>query len=274
VSAVTLALLAAVVNAGTAILSKGLASRYPARPIIGVLLLMNCVIMLPFAPFVEWHWSPEILVLHVVSAFLLVASSVPVWDMFDTGAASATATAQALSPIFAAVGAALLIPGSVNALQVLAAGIVVAGVIWTLRDAFGQLGRRGSVVRILVTAAGVGLLTVATRLLVDEGVGVVETYVVRTGLGAACLLILIPPRGVPLDAAPRLFTRSLAVSAYFALVIIAVQRGSPVVVQTIIAITPLLTIGFESIRDRSWPAARGLTGAALVAVGVAVVMIS
>ena len=40
-SAVTLALLAAFVNAGTAVLSKSLASRYPARPIIGVLLLQG-----------------------------------------------------------------------------------------------------------------------------------------------------------------------------------------------------------------------------------------
>jgi drug/metabolite transporter (DMT)-like permease len=105
-------------------------------------------------------------------------------------------------------------------------------------------------------------------------VGVVETYVVRTGLGAAALLILIPPRGVPLDAAPRLFIRSLAVTTYFAIVIVAVQRGSPLVVQTIIAITPLLTLGYESVRDRTWPARRGLVGAALVAVGVAVVMVA
>lgn len=273
-SAVTLALLAAVVNAGTAVLSKGLAERYPARPIIGVLLLMNCLLMLPFAPFVGWRWSPEILALHVVSAVLLVASSVPVWDMFDAGAASATSTAQALSPIAAAVGAAVLIPGSVSAVQLIAAVVVVVGVIWTLRDAFGRLGRRGSVVRIVITATGVGLLTVMTRVLADEGVGVVETYVVRTGLGAAALLVLIPPRGVTVDAIPRLLIRSVAVTSYFALVIFAVQRGSPVVVQTIIAITPLLTIGYESLRDRSWPAARGLAGAALVAVGVAMVMVA
>jgi drug/metabolite transporter (DMT)-like permease len=272
VSAVTLALLAAIVNAATAMLSKGLASRYPARPLIGVLLLTNCLILLPFGPFVEWRWSAEIALLHVVSALLLVASSVPVWDMFDAGAASATSTAQALSPIAAVVGSALLIPGSVSGAQLVAALIVVVGVTWTLRDAFGQLGRRGTVVRIVVIAAGVGLLTVTTKLLADEGVGVVETYVARTGIGAAILLVLIPPRGIPVAAAPRLLVRSLAITAYFVLVILAVQRGSPVVVQTIVAVTPLLALGYESVRDRTWPAARGLAGAALVAVGVVVVM--
>ena len=274
-SAVTLALLAAIVNAGTAILSKGLASRYPARPIIGVLLLMNCLIMLPFAPFVEWHWSAEIVVLHVVSAVLLVVSSVPVWDMFDTGAASATATAQALSPIFAAVGAALLIPGSVSAApgarrrhrrrggHLDAARRVRAARPARQRRPHPRHGRRRRAPRPWRRGSSP-----------TKGSGVVETYVVRTGLGAAVLLMLIPPRGVPGSAVPRLFTRSLAVSAYFALVILAVQRGSPVVVQTIIAITPLLTIGYESLRDRTWPASRGLAGAALVAVGVAVVMVA
>ena len=272
-SAVTLGLLAALVNAATGVLSKGLATRYPARPIIGVLLLMNCSLLLPFAPFVEWRWSPEIVALHLASAILLVVSSVPVWDMFDAGAASATATAQALSPIGAAVGAALLIPGSVSWLQVLAALVVVVGVTWVLRDAFGGLGRRGSIVRIVVAASATGLLTVATRLLADEGVGVVETYVVRTGVAAAVMLLVIPPRGVPASGIPRLLLRSVAVSSYFVLVILAVQQGSPVVVQTLLAVTPLLILGYESLRARAWPAPRGLAGAGLVVIGVAVVML-
>ena len=124
-SVVTLGLLAVFANAGAGLLSKGLTTRYPARPLIGVLLLLNCLLLLPFAPFVEWHWSPQILVLHVVSAFLLAVSSVPVWDMFDSGAASATTTAMALSPLAAVIGAALLLPGSVSAGQVLAAAAVV-----------------------------------------------------------------------------------------------------------------------------------------------------
>jgi drug/metabolite transporter (DMT)-like permease len=193
--------------------------------------------------------------------------------MFDAGAASATTTAQALSPIAAAVGAALLIPGSVSVTQVVAAFIVVVGVTWALRDAFVGLGRRGSVVRILIAASATGLLTVATRLLADAGVGVVETYVVRTGVAAGVMLLAIPPRGIPATGIPRLLLRSLAVSSYFVLVILAVQQGSPVVVQTLVAITPLIIIGYESLRARAWPPARSLVGAGLVVVGVAVVML-
>jgi drug/metabolite transporter (DMT)-like permease len=272
VSAVTLGLLAAVVHSTQGFLSKDLTSRYPARPLIGVLLALNCSLLLPLAFFVDWHLSPTIVALHVASAFMLVASSIPIWDLFDAGAASATITAQALSPLAAAVGAAILLPGVVSGVQVVAAVVVVAGVSWALRDAFAGLGRRGSIVRIVVASAGVGMLTVLTRMLADQGVGVVETYVSRTALGAAFMLVVIPPRGIPVSAAPRLLVRSVTVTIYFVLIIVAVQEGSPVVVQTMVAVAPLLSLGWESFRARRWPPTRALAGALLVALGVALVV--
>ena len=272
-NAVTLGLAAAFVNAGQGLFNKKLTDRYPARPMIGVLLLLNCLVLLPFAPFVEWHWSPQILLLHLASAFLLAMSSVPIWDLYDSGAASATTTAQALSPLAAAIGAALLVPGTTTVGQMAAALIVVIGVVWALQGAFAGLGRVGSTVRIVLAAAGFGLLTVVTRMLADEGAGVVETYVVRTGIAAAAMLVLIPPRGVPLKATPLLLARALVVTLYFVLVIIAVQQGSPVVVQTLVAITPLIILVVESVRSRTWPAPRAIGGAALVAAGVALVLL-
>jgi drug/metabolite transporter (DMT)-like permease len=271
-TAVTLGFAAMMVSASTALLSKGLASRYPARPLIGVLLALNCLLLLPLAPFVEWHWSPQILALHALSAVLLAVSSVPVWDMFDTGAASATLTAQALSPLAAAVGAAVLLPGSVTAAQVAAAVAVVIGVSWALQGAFAGLGRRGSLWRIAVAAGGVGLLTVVTRMLADLGVGVVETYVVRTGMAATAMLLLIPPRGIPLSGAPRLVVRAISVTSFFVLVILAVQQGSPLMVQTLIALGPLIVLIVESIREGRRPAVRALAGATLAAAGVALVL--
>jgi drug/metabolite transporter (DMT)-like permease len=87
------------------------------------------------------------------------------------------------------------------------------------------------------------------------------------------MLIAIPPRGIPVRAAPRLLLRSVTVTIYFVLIIVAVQDGSPVVVQTMVAIAPLLSLGWESFRARQWPAPRALAGALLVVVGVALVLL-
>jgi drug/metabolite transporter (DMT)-like permease len=273
VSAVTLGLLAALVNTGQGFVSKDLTKRYPARPMVGVLLAMNCLLLLWLAPFVDWVWSPTIIAIHVAAAVLLVASSVPVWDLFDAGATSATLTAQAMSPLAAVVGVALFLPGTTSPGQILAAIIVVVGVTWALADSFRGLGRRGTMVRVVLAAIGAGGMTVTARMLADEGVGVVETYVVRTGLSAVAMLLVIPPRGVPVTAIPQLLLRSVIVTIYFTTVIIAVQEGSPVVVQTMLAISPLLALGVESVRSRTWPSRRALGGAGLVVVGVALVLV-
>jgi len=270
---VLLGLLAAIANSGQAVISKGLASRMPARQLIGPLYVFNSLVLLPAAPFVAWAWSPQIVVLHLVSVGFMAMSAISVWDMFDTGAASAATTALALSPLAAALGTAVLVPESFRPAQAVAAAIVTVGVLVALRDAFAGLGRRGTAIRVLGAATGTGLLTVCARLLGDLGSGVVETYVVRTALAALLFVLLFPPRDVPLREAPRLFVRSLFVTTYFVLVIIGAQQGSPVVVQTLVATTPLFVLAWESIQRRSLPPARGVVAAGIVVAGVAVTAI-
>ncbi len=194
--------------------------------------------------------------------------------MFEAGTASSTTTATAMSPIATAIGVALLVPGSFRPLQVVAAVVVTSGVLLALRGAFVDLGRRGTVVRVLGAAIGTGLLTVTARLLGDLGVGVVETYVVRTALAAALFLLIIPPRDIPPRGAPALVVRSILVTISFVFIIVGAQQGSPVVVQTLVAITPLLVLGWESLRGRAVPPAHAIGAAVIVIAGVLIVLLA
>ncbi|MBX3028863.1 MAG: EamA family transporter [Chloroflexi bacterium] len=270
--AVILGLLAALANASQALVSKRLTVHYPARQLIGVLFLWNTLVMLPFAPFVPWHWSPEVVALHLVSGVLMVVTAVAIWDMFDRGAASSTTTASALSPVAAVLFAAILLPGTFGAAQAAAAVVVTVGVLWALSGAFGEVGRAWVLWRVLAAAAGHGLLVVVTRMQADLGVGVVETYVVRVALAAVATLILFPPRDVPLSSTPVLIGRSLLITLSFVLIILGVQQGSPVVVQTLVATTPLFVLAVESWRSRTRPPMRILGAALLVVVGVLLIL--
>lgn len=272
-NAAILGLLAALTNGAQALINKGLTERYPARQLIGVLYVTNCLVLLPFAPFVPWHWSADVWLLHGVSVALMVGTAVCIWDLFAAGAASATTTASALSPIAAVLAAALLLPGSVSGAQVAAAMLVPGVVVWALQGAFGAMGRWGVATRVLGAAAGTGWLTVASALLAERGVGVVETYVVRTALAAVVCIALFPPRHVPLRAAPRLMFRSLLTTLSFVCILLGVQQGSPVVVQTLVATTPLFVLAAESWRTRSRPPARVTAAAALVVAGVALTLV-
>jgi len=274
VIAVVLGLLAALTNGAQALINKGLTERYPARQLIGVLYVCNCLVLLPFAPFVPWHWTGEVWLLHAASAALMVVTAICVWDLFAAGAASSTTTASALSPIAAVTAAAIVLPGSFAPSQVVAVVLVTGGVLWALQGAFGDMGRRGVVARVFGAAAGNGLLTIASALLAARAVGVVETYVVRTALAAIVTLAMFPPRDVPLRSAPRLLFRSVLTTTSFVFIILGVQQGSPVVVQTMVATTPLFVLAAESYRARARPPRRALGAALLVAAGVAVVLAS
>jgi len=164
------------------------------------------------------------------------------------------------------------LPASFAPGQVVAVVLVSGGVLWALRDAFGDMGRRGVVLRVVGVAAGNGLLTIATALLAARAVGVVETYVVRTAMAAMVTLSMFPPRDVPLRSAPRLLFRSVLTTTSFVFIILGVQHGSPVVVQTMVAITPLFVLAAESYRTRTRPPRRALGAAVLVAAGVAIVL--
>jgi drug/metabolite transporter (DMT)-like permease len=267
-------LIAAFANAAQSILSKELTTRIPARQLIGPLFAFNALLLLPLAPFTAWVWSPFIVALHLASVGLMVATAICIWDLFDAGAASAVTTAGALSPIATVVGVAVVVPDAFRPWQAVAAVVVVGGVLIALRDAFGTMGRRGSVIRIVGAAAGTGFLTVLTRALGDAGVGVVETYVVRTSLATAIFLVVIPPRDIGLGEIPRLFLRSIVVTIYFVALIVGAQSGSPVTVQTIVATTPLLVLAWESSRTGRPPSRAAVAAATIVVVGVAGTLLS
>jgi len=110
---------------------------------------------------------------------------------------------------------------------------------------------------------------VVARALGDEGVGVVETYVVRTSLATAIFMVAIPPRDIGTGEIPRLFLRSVVVTVYFVALIVGAQTGSPVTVQTIVATTPLFVLGWESWRRGTAPSHGAVVAATIVVLGVA-----
>ena len=157
-------------------------------------------------------------------------------------------------PRRAAGGVFLSIP--LEPVQAVAAAVVVAAVLIALPGAFATLERRGATLRICIAACGFASITVLSRLLADQGASTIEIYVVRTTAAGLIYTIAIPPRNVPLSVAPKLFLRASFITAHFLLVIEAVRRGSPTVVQTALATTPLIAMGVEAVRHGRRPSLR------------------
>lgn len=256
------ALLAAVVLAGASRMSKQLAISFPHRQLIGPLLLLNSALVVPLGFFSSWHASTEIVVLQLVSAATLLAGSFCVWDLFAEGSASAVAVGSAFTPVPALGFAFLLLSAPITAWQVSGDLLVSTAVLLALAPVFGRLSRVRAVALVAISASLNGLLVVLTKMLADRGASVAEIYVVRTALAGAAACAIAPPRQIPLRALPTLTFRSALQTFYFVLLILAIQRGSPVTVQTLVATTPLMLLAVEAVEQRARPPLR-LTLAAL-----------
>ena len=126
---VLLGLLAALSLATGSVITKGVVDRLPARQLIGPLYAFNALMLLPLAPFEDWVWTSQVIALHLVTVVVMGFTAITVFDLFERGAASAVVTAQATSPLPAAVAVAILVPDEFRTIELLAALVVVAGVL-------------------------------------------------------------------------------------------------------------------------------------------------
>ncbi len=268
-SATAFALIAALTLVGATIYTKRLAMDFPHHQLIGPLLLLNAALVAPFGAFVHWHLGWRILALHAASALALGIGSYCIFDLFAHGSAAAVAVGTAMTPMPALIFSALLLSSPVTGYQAAGAVVVTAGVLLALAPAFGALSRRRAATMVAIAATTNGLLIVLTKLLSDRGVTLPEIYVFRTALAGAAYLALIPPRGIPITAYPRLTVRSSLQTAYFVLLIAAVQRGHPATVQTIVSTTPLMLLAWSAFSQRKRPPLRLVAAAVAVVAGVA-----
>ena len=265
-----LALLAAASQAVSALFTKRMVDEYPARQLIGPLLGLNALLVAPFLSLVNWHLSWAVALLHArlvgrARSSRAGASS----TLFVHGSASAVAVGQAMAPIPAVIFTALLLSTPVTWAQGLAAGIVSLAVLAALGGSFGALRASRAIALVGAAASLNGLLVVMTKMLTDRGLGVAEIYCVRTSLGAAVWIALAPPRDIPARAVPQLLTRSSFQTGYFVLVILAVARGSPAAVQTLVATTPLMLLVSTFLVRRHTLPLRLIFASCAVVVGVA-----
>ena len=219
----------------------------------------------------DWHLTESrVLVVHVISALVLMLSTAGVFALIPRGKVSAVAVGQALSPAATVALAPFVLGVTVGTLGWLASGLVMCGAIWPVRRAFLGLNSAVALALMATVALGTGLLTVLSALLASWGVGVGEIFLVRTLLAGLVYLMIAPPRGIPAAAIPALAARSFFVSLGFVLAIVAVRDGDVAVVQSLAATTPLLVVLLEGVRTRARPSGAVLVGSTVALVGAVV----
>ena len=265
-----IALAAALCGATGTFLTKGLSIRMPAWQVVGPLFAINAILVLPLIPFGNtWHtFDPTILLIHVASVAVLCGSTACMFALITRGRASGVAVGQALSPAATLIAAPILLGVAVTPVAVLAASALMVGSLIPLRRSFDGIGSFAVVTLLLGMGLCNGMIGVLTAMLAARDVGLAETYVVRASIAAVIFLSIFPPRSLRRRDLGPLAIRASIVTASFLLTIIAIQRGSVVVIQSILATIPLLVIALEWVSHRSRPDPGTVLGGIIAALGV------
>ncbi len=255
-------------------LTKSITLRMPVWQAVAPLFAINALLVVPLIPF-GGPWllaDPRVLLLHALSIALLCGSTACIFGLITRGRPSAVAVGQALSPASVLIAAPLILGSVLSAPVVIGVAVLMCGALIPLRRSFRGLRSASTVAILLAMGAMVGLLTVATAALADIGVGLPETYVVRTAGASLVYLAIAPPRSLHLSDIPPLAVRSFFVTSSFLLTIVAVQRGNVITIQSVLATMPLVVLLIEWVRRREAPERGVLAGAIVVAVGLFILL--
>lgn len=266
--------LAALSTAIGLMMTKSITTRMPVWQVVGPLFFLNALLVAPAIPFgPRWQVpTAEIFALHALSTLLLAAGAACVFLLITRGRASSVSVGRAVSPVSVLLVAPLLLGTVDSPFLVLGAVVVMVGALVPLRREFEGLSSGLTIVLLAFLGLAEGTVTVLTASLALQGVGLPEIYIVRTVVAGLIFTALFPPKDLHWSDLKPLSTRAVFVTAGYVFTILGVRDGDVVPVQSLWATAPLLVIFLEWLRYRVRPHAGALVGAAVVAVGVFVLL--
>lgn len=266
--------LAALSTAIGLMMTKSITTRMPVWQVVGPLFFLNALLVAPAIPFGPRWTLPtaEILALHALSTLLLAAGAACVFLLITRGRASSVSVGRAVSPVSVLLVAPLLLGTVDSPFLVLGAVVVMVGALVPLRREFEGLSSGLTIVLLAFLGLAEGTVTVLTASLALQGVGLPEIYIVRTVVAGLIFTALFPPKDLHWSDLKPLSTRAVFVTAGYVFTILGVRDGDVVPVQSLWATAPLLVIFLEWLRYRVRPHPGALVGAAVVAVGVFVLL--
>ena len=173
----------------------------------------------------------------------------------------APAVVLLLSPLF--------LNTAISIAQICLVLFLMAITLYPLRNSIAGINSAKTIVFMIIAAIGNGAVTIIAKLLANEGVGMPETFIARQILAGLAFVILFPPVGLKARDFFELVRRSFFMAIGWMTSITAIQKGSPLVVQTFLATIPITVILIETIAYRKRPDRVVIISAVLTAIGIA-----
>jgi len=251
--------------------TKGVTLRISIFKAIGPLFLLNGLFAIPFlgtGP--SWKLiSGPVPYLHLIAALSSGVVAYILFSMVAKSTASVSSVAPAMAPAVVLLLSPLFLSTSISLVQVALVLALMAITLYPLRNSISGINSSKTILFMLIAALGNGAVTIIAKLLANEGVGMPETFIARQVIAGLAFVILFPPIGLKFRDFFELVRRSFFMAIGWMTSITAIQKGSPLVVQTFLATIPITVILIETVAYRKRPDRAVILSAILTAVGIA-----
>ena len=251
--------------------TKGVTLRISIFKAIGPLFLLNGLFAIPFlgtGP--SWKLiSGPVPYLHLIAALSSGVVAYILFSMVAKSTASVSSVAPAMAPAVVLLLSPLFLSTSISLVQVALVLALMAITLYPLRNSISGINSSKTILFMLIAALGNGAVTIIAKLLANEGVGMPETFIARQVIAGLAFVILFPPIGLKFRDFFELVRRSFFMAIGWMTSITAIQKGSPLVVQTFLATIPITVILIETVAYRKRPDRAVIISAILTAVGIA-----
>lgn len=256
--------------------TKGVTLRISIFRAIGPLFLLNAVFAIPFigtGP--SWKLTTgSVPYLHVISAISSALVAYIIFSMISKSTASVSSVAPAMAPVVVLLLSPIFPSTSITWAQILLVTFLMGITLYPLRNSISGLNSGKTIAFILLAAMGNGSVAVIAKLLAQEGVGMPETFVVRQILAGVALIIIFPPIGLKFRDFYELVRRSMFMAIGHMTSIEAIQKGSPLVVQTFLSAIPITVIVIETVAYKKRPEKAIIISSVFTVLGIAVLSLT
>jgi drug/metabolite transporter (DMT)-like permease len=251
--------------------TKGVTLHISIFRAIGPLFLLNAVFAIPFlntGPSWKLITGP-VPYLHLIAALSSALVAYILFSMVAKSTASVSSVAPAMAPAVVLLLSPFFLSAAISVTQIILVLSLMASTLYPLRNSITSLNSSKTIAFMLIAALGNGAVTIIAKLLANEGVGMPETFIARQVIAGLAFVILFPPIGLKRGDFFELVRRSFFMAIGWMTSITAIQKGSPLVVQTFLATIPITVILIETVAYRKRPDNAVIISAILTALGIA-----
>lgn len=255
-------------------LTKGVTLKISIYKGIGPLFILNALFITPLIPYgPRWIlWQNSIPYLHISGAIGSALAAGVIFMVISRSTASVATLGSALAPAVVLLAGPISLETKIVPTQILTIIFLFFATLLPLRNSISGISSLITIFLMIFTSAVSGLITISVALLFEQGVGATETFIVRQILAGVIFMTIFPPTGLDWLDFIQLVRRSFFVSLGWILSIYAIQQGSPVIVQSVMATTPIWVILIEVFAYKKRPSRSLIFSAVTIAIGICVLV--